>query len=163
MIAANREGIAALNGMADSTESGIGRIVNATNTLVEDIDGIGNLGPHKKSILEMAKRILEAISSASHPASAVAGKLREKAVVYQQFVDNDRFLSGGGQGSFAGGPGYSGGRATNDYETAPETKDSVNPEKSGELAPRGNPYADRWEADTPGWDSLGDVPFARRR
>lgn len=60
---------------------------------------------------------------------------------------------------------------TYDYETAPETQDSVNPETSGEYVSAENPYRERWEEfaeefsdgdDKSGsWDSLKDVPFAR--
>lgn len=59
---------------------------------------------------------------------------------------------------------------TDDYETAPETLDNVDPESSGELAPSENPYSDAWEQfseevnegdeQSSDWDSLKEVPFS---
>ena len=95
MVAVNEAGVAALNGMAGSVESGTGRIVSVAGQLVEAVDGLNSLGPHKISILKLAKQVVEAVSSASEPAKVVSGKLKEKAVEYRQFIENDRFGAGG--------------------------------------------------------------------
>lgn len=91
MIAVNEKGVAALNQMSQSVGTGCQGITSACQGLVDEIDGIGNLGPHKASIKNVAESIQQEVQGATSPAKTVEDKLKEKAQEYQNFIQNDRF------------------------------------------------------------------------
>ncbi len=86
------------------------------------------------------------------------GALGARAIHVNNMVNGDAGDIGSASFSDFDTPKKSGGLGRKGYnpETGPETLDSFNPEKAGELAPASN-------SGSADWDSLADVPFAGDR
>ena len=98
MIAVNEQGVAALKRMASNVETGVNGIIAECDSIVNNLDGMNEIGVHRKSILNVVKSILESIQTVTAPASIVAEKLNAKAQEYQAFIDGDQFSFNTGSG-----------------------------------------------------------------
>lgn len=94
ILKADEDGIAIMNSMADSVEEGANSIIEQTDSLLEEVNQYGALGPHKNSIKNIIMSIQEETKGSTAPARVVAEKLRNKAKEYQEWLDDDLFGSG---------------------------------------------------------------------
>ena len=91
IFACNEEGVAGLQQFSQALLGQLSTIKNASASLLDVVSSKNDLGPHRISILNVIKDIIQETDQAEAPVSDIANKLNQVAKAYQGIIDADNY------------------------------------------------------------------------